>query len=73
MEHKGNVARALFYFSVRYKMPINADEEEVLRRWHALDPVDADEIQRNEIVFETQRNRNPFIDMPELANYIKNF
>lgn len=73
MEHKGNVARALFYFSVRYKMPINSDEEEVLRRWHMLDPVDADEAQRNEIVFETQRNRNPFIDMPELANYIKNF
>lgn len=72
-EHKGNVARSLFYFSIRYKLQINSDEEEVLKRWHALDPVDEDERQRNEIIYNNQGNRNPFIDMPELANYIRNF
>jgi hypothetical protein len=72
-EHKGNVARALFYFSVRYNISINEEEEEILRRWHMLDPVDDEEMQRNEIIYETQRNRNPFIDFPSMANYIKNF
>ncbi len=72
-EHKGNVARALFYFSVRYKIAIKSDEEEVLRRWHQLDPVDDDELNRNNIINEVQGNRNPFIDFPELANYINNF
>lgn len=72
-EHKGNVARALFYFSVRYKISIPRDEEEVLRRWHLLDPVDDAEMERNEQIYYAQGNRNPFIDFPELANYINRF
>jgi endonuclease I len=72
-EHKGNVARALFYFSVRYKLPISAQEEDYLRRWHELDPVDENEKNRNDIVHKVQGNRNPFIDYPELVNQINNF
>jgi endonuclease I len=72
-EHKGNVARALFYFSVRYKLKISRLEEEYLRRWHALDPVDQDERDRNELIHKVQGNRNPFIDYPELVNSIDNF
>jgi deoxyribonuclease-1 len=72
-EHKGNVARALFYFSVRYKIKIPAQEEEVLRRWTVLDPVDDAEMQRNEMVQYAQGNRNPFVDFPELVNYINRF
>lgn len=72
-EHKGNVARALFYFSVRYKLKISAQEEEYLRRWHTLDPVDQDEIERNDLIQKVQGNRNPFIDYPELVQSISNF
>lgn len=71
--HKGNVARAIFYFSVRYKAPINQAEEEVLKRWNDIDPVDQDEINRNNAIEGIQGNRNPFIDFPGLASDISNF
>src|SRR5690606_34999975 len=38
--HKGNVARALFYFSVRYNIEIPDYEEKYLRLWNTQDPVD---------------------------------
>ena len=72
-EHKGNVARALFYFSVRYKISIPPNQENYLKRWNDLDPVDDAERLRNEQVYEAQQNRNPFIDFPQLANYIEKF
>lgn len=71
--HKGNVARALFYFAVRYDMQISQREEETLRRWHLEDPVDESEIYRNEEIYKVQFNRNPFIDHPEFADLIENF
>jgi endonuclease I len=71
--HKGNVARALFYFSVRYKIKIPATEEIVLRRWNDLDPIDNAEEVRNEQIYFAQGSRNPFIDFPELANSINKF
>ena len=73
VEHKGNVARALFYFSVRYKIQISRYEEEYLRRWHQLDPVDEDERERNDVIHTVQGNRNPFIDYPKLVDQISNF
>jgi len=72
-EHKGNVARALFYFSIRYNKKINDQEEATLRRWNNLDPVDENEMKRNDIIEETQLNRNPFIDFPNLVDTIPNF
>ena len=72
-EHKGNVARAIFYFSVRYQLKISREEEATLKEWNNLDPVDAKEYQRNETVFKVQKNRNPFIDFPHLADSISNF
>ncbi len=72
-EHKGNVARALFYFSVRYKIRISPSQEEYLREWHELDPVDQEEVERNEMIQTVQGNRNPFIDYPELAGQISDF
>lgn len=72
-EHKGNVARSLFYFSVRYKLPISERQEATLRRWHAEDPVDAEELERNEQIHYIQGNRNPFIDLPELTGLISDF
>lgn len=71
--HKGNVARALFYFSVRYKMPISQEEESSLRAWNRQDPPDDFERTRNDQVQHEQNNRNPFIDYPELADLISDF
>ena len=72
-EQKGNVARALFYFSVRYKIKIRPTEEAYLRDWHIEDPVDQFEIERNGEILKLQGNRNPFIDLPELVNLISDF
>lgn len=71
--HKGNVARALFYFSIRYQMPISENEEQTIRQWHQDDPVDADEQLRNDQVESHQGNRNPFIDSPDYVELISNF
>lgn len=71
-EHKGNVARALFYFAVRYQMDIDPKQEATLRRWHDQDPVDAEEMERNDGIYEVQNNRNPFIDYPHLIDSISN-
>ncbi len=71
--HKGNVARALFYFSVRYDIQIDPFEEGFLRAWNKADPVDDEERLRNEEIFKIQGNRNPFIDFPELSDSISDF
>jgi endonuclease I len=71
--HKGRVARALFYFSVRYDIPLDPEEEAYLKKWNAEQPVDQEEITRNEEIYKAQGNRNPFIDYPELASLIADF
>jgi endonuclease I len=38
--------------------------------WHIQDPVDAFEMNRNEVIYGIQNNRNPFIDHPEYATII---
>lgn len=38
-----------------------------LLEWHNLDPVDQKERDRHNVVFQWQKNRNPFIDHPEFA------
>lgn len=38
--------------------------------WHRNDPVSQKEIDRNQAVYGEQNNRNPFIDYPELVEYI---
>lgn len=51
---------------------------QMLMEWHRADPVSAKEIARNEAVYSSkngnteigQGNRNPFVDHPELAEYI---
>ena len=42
----------------------------MLMEWTRLDPVSEKEIKRNEAVYGIQGNRNPFIDHPELAEFI---
>ncbi|MBT3206907.1 MAG: T9SS type A sorting domain-containing protein [Bacteroidetes bacterium] len=43
-----------------------------LLQWNLQDPPDEFEKNRNDIVFDWQGNRNPFIDYPEFAEYIWN-
>lgn len=42
----------------------------LLIEWHKQDPVDAFEQQRNQVIFEAQGNRNPYIDKPEYVHLI---
>lgn len=72
-EHRGNVARALFYFSVRFKVKIPEFEEKHLRQWNNEDPIDEFERRRNDAIFTIQKNRNPFIDDETLVSKIKDF
>ncbi|MBJ05002.1 MAG: hypothetical protein CMP65_03780 [Flavobacteriales bacterium] len=41
-----------------------------LLEWHEQDPPDAFEKRRNDVIYEWQGNRNPFIDYPEFADII---
>ncbi len=79
---KGDVARSIFFMSIRYNaldvVSGNPDNSTVgqlgdldsLIVWHRQDPPDDFEMNRNNIVYNWQKNRNPFIDLPELAEYL---
>lgn len=84
-EYKGDFARTYFYMVTCYQnmtwktlyMVMNNDyptlntwSRELLQQWNRQDPVSQKEIDRNEAVYGFQNNRNPFIDFPELAEYI---
>ena len=71
--HKGNVARALFYFSTKYNLSISKREEYFLKLWNRVDPVDEAEMARNDKIETFQKSRNPFVDYPELAELIQDF
>lgn len=79
---KGDVARSVFYMAVRYNglSVVNGDIPDTtvgqlgdlasLLTWNTLDPSDDFEMNRNNYIYTWQVNRNPFIDYPDLANYI---
>jgi len=72
-QHKGNVARSLLYFNIRYGDPLtqqNVDMIPTFLQWHILDPVDNAELQRNLNIYNYQNNRNPFVDHPEFVDRI---
>ena len=67
-EHVGDVARIVLYISVRYRLNLNlVGNLQMFLRWHEEDPVSEFELSRNDKIESIQRNRNPFIDHPELV------
>jgi deoxyribonuclease I len=72
-EVRGDVARMVMYFSIRFDVAIQNVEEGMLRQWHESDPVDEKEYERNNRRYSVQGNRNPFIDFPGLVQYIQDF
>jgi len=79
----GDVARALFYMAVRYNALslVNGNPDDTpgnhimgdlasLLAWNHQDPADDFEMHRNNVIYVWQQNRNPFIDHPDLADYI---
>jgi hypothetical protein len=78
---KGDVARSVFYMAVRYNglEIVNGFPEgsvgdfgdlATLLDWHRNDPPDDFEMNRNNVIYNWQKNRNPFIDQPLLVEYI---
>lgn len=49
---------------------LNSWSVDLLLKWAREDPVSEKEIARNDAVFRIQNNRNPFIDDPELCEYL---
>lgn len=70
---RGDIARAQFYFAVRYGFSIPVETEDALRQWHASDPPDDAERRRNDAIEIVQGNRNPFIDCAQLTELIADF
>lgn len=84
-EYKGDFARSMFYMACVYP-DINWVINYMFRResyptltnwamnmllqWAREDKVSQKEIDRNNLVEQYQGNRNPFVDFPELAEYI---
>lgn len=70
-KHKGNLARAIMYFYTMYPTeagPItDVIHPDTMYAWHLQDPIDANEIRRNNLTEIYQGNRNPYIDHPEIA------
>lgn len=85
--YKGDFARIYFYMATRYggngagqSVPMSSGNfvldswaENMLRTWHANDPVSQKERDRNNVIDTKQYNRNPFVDYPELVDLITDF
>ena len=84
-EYKGDFARIYFYMVTCYQdyewrynymftnstyLSLQNWAKDMLLEWSRQDPVSQKEIDRNEAVYSIQGNRNPFVDDPELAEYI---
>lgn len=85
-EYKGDFARTFMYMFTCYQdltyeyTWMNYENSayptlkpwavELLLRWSKQDPVSEKEIARNNAVYEVQGNRNPYIDYPQLAEYV---
>lgn len=73
--HKGNTARAIYYFALRYGNVENYinSQEDVLNEWNFFDLPDEFEKTRNDKIYGVQENRNPFVDNPNFIKRIGNY
>ncbi len=77
---RGDVARSVLFLDVRYNglsiengfpaVEGQLGDLATLLSWHRNDPPDDFEMNRNNVVYTWQFNRNPFIDHPELVEHI---
>lgn len=74
--YKGDVARIIAYMTIHYQSLYSLVDNvmvggfDTIASWNKIDPVDAVEINRNNVAFTAQGNRNPFIDASELISVI---
>lgn len=84
--YKGDFARTYFYVVTAYEDKVHQWRSDqmggssypgfsdwsllLLLKWHREDPVSLKEVRRNEEVYKIQKNRNPFIDYPELVEHV---
>jgi hypothetical protein len=75
--HKGDVARVMFYFLLRYPSNygtfMDATQEAALRLWYRSDPVSTKETLRCSAIAVYQGKRNPLVDHPEFIDRITYF
>lgn len=57
----GDVARINFYMRERYHLALSNQQLQLFTAWNNLDPVDAWEQQRNELIRQVQGNDNPYV------------
>jgi len=85
-EYRGDFARTYFYMATAYEylewtaypdyisnasyLMFSDSIQKVLLDWHRADPVSDKEICRADQISTIQHNRNPFIDYPDLVEYI---
>ncbi len=77
---KGDVARSVLFLQLRYNgLSVENGYPDVdgqmgdlatLLDWHRNDPPDDFEMNRNNVIYTWQINRNPLIDMPDLVEHI---
>jgi endonuclease I len=58
-----------YTLSTSSKLPYHGIRSTLLQ-WHQEDPVDDFERNRNDVIYSYQGNRNPFIDHPNLVDYL---
>jgi endonuclease I len=58
-----------YTLSTSSKLPYHGIRSTLLQ-WHQDDPVDDFERNRNDVIYSYQGNRNPFIDHPNLVDYL---
>ena len=85
-EYKGDFARVFMYMFTCYQdltweyTWMNYEKStyptlkpwavKLLLKWHKQDPVSEKEVNRNNAVYAVQGNRNPYVDYPQLADYV---
>lgn len=63
-------SNAMFSGSLSTNYGLSDKAKAVFLDWHRADPVSAKEVARNNGVEAKQGNRNPFIDLPDLVEYL---